>query len=58
MRIQAQSPGKAAGTAAAICLALLALSACSETLGPLQGAPSKVAEVDAESPGANAGNIA
>ena len=40
-----------------ICAAL-ALAACSETLGPLQGAPSKVAEVDADNPGANAGNIA
>ena len=57
MRNNARTFGGAAGPAAVICAAL-ALAACSETLGPLQGAPSKVAEVDADNPGANAGNIA
>ena len=57
MRNNARTFGRAAGPAAVICAAL-ALAACSETLGPLQGAPSKVAEVDADNPGANAGNIA
>ena len=57
MRNNARTLRRAVGPAAVICAAL-ALAACSETLGPLQGAPSKVAEVDADNPGANAGNIA
>ena len=57
MRNNARTLRRAVRPAAVLCAAL-ALAACSETLGPLQGAPSKVAEVDADNPGANAGNIA
>ena len=58
MRMTVRSRRATAGRLMALSVAALALAACSETLGSFNPQTSRVAEVDSESPSANAGNIA